>query len=96
MDCDFDNPAAVCPRCGFHGRPGLQKNCKQSPEITTPCAHLGRELRRKICPTCQGETKIFIFACAVHAECAISDRLPGVKCCGACGQYQPRPAAQAG
>ncbi|MEX0675973.1 MAG: hypothetical protein WD063_02780 [Pirellulales bacterium] len=88
MNCDFDTADHHCPRCGFRGRPGLQKQCKKSPEFTTPCVHRSPgELRRQWCPSCCGHTQIKIFGCELFGECSNSEQLPGLKRCFSCKDY---------
>jgi hypothetical protein len=89
VDCDFDGPGHVCPRCNFQGWPGLRKNCPRAARITTPCAHLGVTLRTVTSTCCQGRTRYTIHACPLHGEANAAKRIPGVKCCAACADYTP-------
>lgn len=101
LDCDFDNDALTCPRCGTDimlltkGRLSperarkVRKNCQKAPKITTPCIHLGAELRQQECQTCQGSTRIKVFACFVHGEATIAKQLESVACCQSCPDYSP-------
>lgn len=107
MDCDFDNDAMTCPRCGIEvmlltkGRltpeqaRKVHKNCAKAPKLTTPCLHLGPELRRQECSTCQGKTEIKIFGCQVHGDCTIGKQIEALKCCAACPDYAPSPLLRA-
>src|SRR5579863_1457900 len=51
------------------------------------CRHLGPEIRRQHCPTCQGHVELKIFACSVHGECALSANAVGVHACPTCPDY---------
>ncbi len=53
-----------------------------------PCRHLGEELRRQQCESCGGKVMLKIFACELRGECTTQNPLPGVACCGGCGQYE--------
>ena len=91
MDCDFDNPDHICHWCGVKGEPGLQKNCKKAPPITTPCVHRGAYLREhsvQTCEGCPGNVRFKVYVCALHGQCNPQVRLPGVKCCNSCGDYE--------
>jgi len=48
------------------------------------CIHRGPEDRQEPCETCGGGVRIKIFACAVHGECQLDDKIAGVKFCGGC------------
>jgi hypothetical protein len=96
VDCDFDRPGNICPRCGSKGWPGLRKNCKNAPRITTPCVHLGPTLRTIQANCCDGRrTRYTIHACPLHRQCNPAKRIPGVKCCAACGDYRAAGVAGA-
>lgn len=48
------------------------------------CIHRGPRTREVVCPTCGGnKTRLKVFACALHGECALA-RINGVRFCGAC------------
>lgn len=56
------------------------------------CIHRGPELRQELCPTCPNGVRIKIFACAIHRECQLDDKIPGVRSCGACADFaDPSP-----
>lgn len=48
------------------------------------CIHRGPELRQEPCETCGGGIRIKVFACAVHTECQLDDKIVGLKYCGVC------------
>ena len=52
--------------------------------------HLGDELRREQCQTCQGNVQVKLFACAVFDECTLAKKLNGIAACenGRCRSYQ--------
>lgn len=56
--------------------------------VMGPCVHLGNQLRTEQCPTCSGSVKVKVFACALHGECELANKLPDVKRCGSCGDFQ--------
>lgn len=53
------------------------------------CQHRGPQLRVDECPTCNGNVKVKVFACAVHVECELANKINGVKFCGACRDFAP-------
>lgn len=57
--------------------------------LRKPCQHLGAEIRRQLCPSCQGHVEIKIFACALHGECARSEKADAVRCCQTCADHLP-------
>jgi hypothetical protein len=99
-DCQFDRTEVGirCRQCGYErnwNRPDLPKrNCGKfvrSTDTTSStrakCRHLGDELRRQECPTCQGTVKLKVFACAIHGECTPETPLEGVACCASCPDW---------
>jgi hypothetical protein len=64
----------------------IHHSCKLPPR-TTPCSHLGPELRREECPTCAGKVQVKVFACAVFGETSLAKPLPGVQVCLGCPRY---------
>lgn len=56
-----------------------------------PCAHLGQFTRAELCPSCRGQVRVKIFACAVHEECTLQKPLD-VACCATCEDYVSSPA----
>jgi hypothetical protein len=48
------------------------------------CLHRGSELRQQRCETCGSNVRIKVFACAIHIECQLDERIAGVKYCGRC------------
>ena len=46
------------------------------------CLHRGEVARTEHCSTCRGNVLVKVFACAVHGQCQLSARVPGVKVCG--------------
>ena len=58
-----------------------------------PCVHLGDEIRRQECKSCKGVVQIKVMSCAVFGECTIGKDLPGIECCAACNNHQPRDLA---
>ncbi len=53
------------------------------------CIHRGPELRQEPCETCGGGTRIKIFACAIHRECQLDDRVESIASCGTCAEFKP-------
>lgn len=68
----------------------IYSTCKKAPQITTPCAHRGNEIRRVECKTCSGTIRIKVFKCAIHGECVISQAIDGIKRCSSCADYEPK------
>lgn len=88
MDCDFDNDAMTCPRCGFvAGWRDWHKNCTGPPTFRDQhpeaCRHRGDEVRIETCASCtDGEQwNVKIFACPLRGECTVGKKLPGIVCC---------------
>ena len=59
------------------------------------CVYRGEELRREQCPTCAGNVQIKVFACSKHGECSIDKAPAGVRSCGSCRDFVPRPRLSA-
>ena len=52
------------------------------------CVHRGEPLRREICPHCNGRRWLKVFTCTIHAECTMGKKLPGLKCCATCDDFE--------
>jgi hypothetical protein len=50
------------------------------------CIHRGPELRQEVCPSCGAGTRIKVFACGIHGECQLDDKIAGLKFCGNCDE----------
>lgn len=88
MQCQFDPITRVCRACGFQGRPGrCYRTCK-APAAKHVCVHRGDQVRTQQCKTCSGNVSIKVFACALHGECELANKLKDVKRCGSCGDFQ--------
>lgn len=51
------------------------------------CVHRGAELRKEPCESCGAGTRIKIFACSIHGECQLDDKIAGVKSCEPCADF---------
>ncbi len=92
-DCDPVRHPAIAARQGLPiGRSPRPEAAARLPlDQLLACIHRGPELRQEPCETCGG-VRIKIFACAVHGECQLGDKIVGVKCCGACeDRRSPKP-----
>lgn len=54
----------------------------------TQCVHRGSLVGEQECETCQGSTRIKLFACALHGVCTIGKRIDMLACCAQCGDYE--------
>lgn len=59
------------------------------------CCNRREQLRLEICETCNGKTRIKIFACDVHSECTIEKSFDSIAGCGPCREHSERIAALA-
>jgi hypothetical protein len=89
-NCPFAGPLAAKPRPvpAEFTPPKLRSFNGPAPSSTPKpiaghCVHRGDELRRVECKPCGGKTQLKVFACAIHGECALSEKA-AVKCCGNC------------
>ncbi len=89
-DCDPARPAPITTPQGLHiGRSPCPEALSRIPlDQLLACIHRGPELRQEPCDTCGGGTRIKIFACAIHGECQLDDKIKGVKFCGACADLR--------
>lgn len=62
-------------------------------ERKQPCTHRSKEsIRTETCPSCSGNISIKIFSCTLHKECCLSNKLPLIKNCNTCEDYElPKP-----
>ncbi len=88
IDCTWDKTAdgVVCNTCGRPSRKAVKRNCRK---VLVPnydqCGHRGDRLRDMSCDSCGGkQTRLKVFACAVHGECSLSRKATGVRYCGSC------------
>jgi hypothetical protein len=58
---------------------------------TRPCIHRGEARREKQCPTCRGQVRLKVFACALHGECTVARAAGGLACCASCLDYDGGP-----
>lgn len=85
-------PDEQCSTCRYRDHP---------PQSRPPglCVHLGKHVDDKSCAPCeqkQGRPVVVpLHACDVHGRCSIVTPLPGVACCEACPEHEPRHAAPA-
>lgn len=52
-----------------------------------PCVNQGKEIRLEPCASCRGNTRVKVFACAIHGECTLAKKLEGLECCKRCQDY---------
>jgi hypothetical protein len=85
-ECDPALHSPIATPQGTHvGRSPRPETLSRIPlDQLLACIHRGPELRQEPCPTCGGGIRIKVFACAVHSECQLDDKIVGMKCCGAC------------
>jgi len=90
-DCNPDQHPPIVTRQGLQvGRsPRPEAISRISLDRLLGCVHRGAELRQEPCETCGG-TRIKIFACEIHSECQLDDKIAGVKFCGACAERTPQ------
>lgn len=86
---DVEGGEIRCVRCGRQRKPaaGGIKPIRVC-EVNSQCVHLGAELRRVECPTCQGSVQVKVFACAARGECTLAKPIDGIACCAGCPAYQ--------
>jgi hypothetical protein len=85
-DCDPAKHPALTARQGLPiGRSPRPTAAPRIPlDQLLACIQRGPEVRQELRPTCPAGTRIKIFACAVHGECQLDDKIAGVKFCGEC------------
>lgn len=60
--------------------------------ICKPCKYKNNVIRTETCPSCSGNISIKIFSCTLHKECCLSNKLPLIKNCNTCEDYElPKP-----
>jgi hypothetical protein len=86
-DCDPAKHPAITARQGLPiGRSPRPEVASRVPlDQLRACIHRGPELRQEQCPSCPAGTRIKIFACAIHGECQLNDKIEHATFCGACG-----------
>lgn len=88
-----------CPNCRMvhearSGQAHAKRTCGENkPKPRPPCVHLGDETRLVLCPTCQGETWLKVFACEKFCETVIDKEVAGLKRCRGCGEYRAQTTA---
>ena len=70
---------------GEEGR--LRSALETQPRSREACRYRGTELRREICPTCQGHVELKVFGCEVHRECTPLRAIESVACCQNCAEF---------
>lgn len=102
MDCDFSNSELKCSRCGFAigklgGNATWRKNCT-APINVGDCQHLGAEMRRVVCQTCddKGQFKIKIMACEIFGECTLGQQIEALPVCSTCQSFTPSSQSPSG
>ncbi len=89
-DCDPAKHSALTSRQGLPiGRSPRPDAASLPLEQLLACIHRGPELRQEPCESCGGGTRIKIFACAIHGECQLDDKIPGIAFCGGCVERTP-------
>jgi hypothetical protein len=90
-DCDPGLHPAIAARQGLPlGRSPRPEVVSRSPlDQFLACIHRGTELRQEACPICPAGTRIKIFACSIHGECQLDDKIAGLKFCGTCDERVP-------
>lgn len=84
----------ACARCGHHRYSAtapakIARTCTAPPNPPGACQHRGDKVGTRECETCQGSTRIKLFACALHGcECTIGKVIPQSRCCATCEDYQ--------
>lgn len=58
----------------------------QRRDLLSDCSHRGKQLRAEKCQPCRG-TRVKVFACDLHRECQLGNKLPSVKSCIGCREY---------
>lgn len=91
-DCDPVKHPALTARQGLPiGRSPRPEAPSRIPlDQLLACIHRGTELRQETCETCGGRTRIKLFACEIHSECQLDDKIRDVKFCGACAEFTGR------
>ena len=104
-------PAATCMICPYHKEsipegfwdklPNRRVPGPQAPIIVPrkfgSCKNFGEATGESVkCPSCRGDTDLFLFACAKHGVCSPQKNLPNVAGCNAdragpaCQDYEER------
>ena len=52
------------------------------------CRFRGNRLREDQCPTCSGIVLVKVFACPLHAECQLGNKLANVHSCRDCRDFE--------
>jgi hypothetical protein len=85
-DCDPAKHPALTARQGLPiGRSPRPEAASYPPlDQLLACIHRGPELRQEPCESCGAGVRIKVFACAIHGECQLDDKIAGLKACGGC------------
>lgn len=85
-ECDPTKHPALTDRQGLPiGRSSRPEAASRLPlDQLLACIHRGPELRQEPCETCGGGVRIKVFACAIHGECQVDDRIRDLKSCSFC------------
>lgn len=88
--CGFTSLRPVAPEIGIEriSRPCIIVAAKTPPRGR--CRHRGEKLREEKCGTCPGNSRIFVFGCALLGECTVAKKLTGIECCasGYCERWE--------
>lgn len=90
IDCDFQNDAMTCPRCGYQAKArDVHRNCSAIKAANpSACLHRGKATGRvQTCETCQGNVRVKVFACELHGECTISRQVDSLPVCHTCPDW---------
>lgn len=66
--------------------PGQNIQQQAQPAFMT-CQHRGPELRRELCPSCNGHVELKVYTCAVRGECTIGKPFNSIPCCFGCRSH---------
>src|SRR5437868_5633998 len=55
------------------------------------CIHRGEAIGMARCEACKSIVHLKVFACAVHAQCTLSNPIPAISCCKGCLDREPLP-----
>jgi hypothetical protein len=90
-DCDPAKHPALTARQGLPiGRsPRPEAATRRPRDQPLACIQRGPELRQAPCESCGSDVRIKIFACAIHGECQLDDKRPGIPSCGVCVDRTP-------
>lgn len=77
----------VCIRCGAE-RINQTLPKRECDSDTSNCKYRSQEsIRKQECPSCSGNIQIKVFACSIHGECCLSDKLSDIQNCYSCKDF---------